>query len=134
MPNPNDVTIQACPFGGNTCRNGKRDDFEVNPLTQERFVCAKWVCLKGKDPQSEKILDNWMCSEQAAVFLLLENAQMTRHVQASVDKAANEVNAGNAMVFAAMSPEAQQRVVNAQPRLVERGPAPQLEEGKNGGT
>jgi hypothetical protein len=91
MQNGNQIIIQACPFNGKTCRNGKRDDFEVNPQTQEKFLCAKWICLKGSHPQNNEILDNWMCNEAAIPILLVENANMARQSRASVDKVANEI-------------------------------------------
>lgn len=97
------AVVQACPFGGKTCRNGKREDFAINPDTQERFVCAKWVNLRGKDPQSEKVFDNWMCSEAAVPTLLVEVAQMVRFNQASTDKVASEVRSHHVTFAAALN-------------------------------
>lgn len=117
MNNANSVTVQACPFGGKTCRNGKRDDFEVNPQTGEKYVCVKWICLKGKNPQTEEVFDSWMCSEAAVPMLLVENAQMTRHVAASTDKVANEVRNHHVTFLEVLNEKAQKRLLDADTRM-----------------
>lgn len=115
MLNANSVTVQACPFNGKTCRNGKREDFEINPQTSERFVCAKWICLKGKNPQTEEVFDNWMCNESAIPMLLVENAQMTRHSAASTDKVATEVRNHHVSFLDVIRAKSAPRLLDAEP-------------------
>lgn len=114
MRNPNEVTIQCCSLNGKICRNGKRDDFPVNEQTGERFICNEWVNVKGKDPQSDEIFDNWMCGRLATTKLLLEIAQMVRHNTASTDKVATEVNKHRKMFFHALNEETQGRLLEAE--------------------
>lgn len=56
-----------------------------------RHTCPKFVSLKGKDPQSGEHIESWGCVDTFLPKLLLENAQMSRHVAASVDKFRNAV-------------------------------------------
>jgi hypothetical protein len=117
MQDPNAVQIQACPYNGKRCVNGKRDDFDIHPVTGEKLVCANWIALRGKHPQSEEFIDKWMCGFSAAPILAVENAQMTRFVQASVDKTANEVAKHHATFLGALHPDAQKRLLDADPQM-----------------
>ncbi len=103
--------IQACYINGETCRNGKRDDFKIDPLTQEKYHCNKWVKLIGKDPQTGNDLDTWCCNEFAKIKLLLENSNMTRQVTAALDR-------NNNTLFSAFPDEVQQRVAKSNSNLI----------------
>lgn len=102
--------IQACSENGKVCRNGKRDDFEVDPRTGEKFLCNKWVKLTGTDPQSGQPIDTWCCAEWAKVRIMLENAQMVRQNIASTDKVANQVARSRAEFLGALPERARERL------------------------
>lgn len=106
--------IQSCYVNGKTCRNGKRSDFEVDPNTDEKPLCNKWVKLIGPDPQTGKEIETWCCSEFAKIKLALENSSMTRRVIASIDR-------NNQTFFSALPEQVQERVIknSAQPKLEE---------------
>ena len=69
--------MKKCPFVGKKC------------LEQG---CEFWTHLLGKDPQSEATIDKFGCAVAFLPILLVENAQMSRHTAASVDKVANLTN------------------------------------------
>jgi hypothetical protein len=110
--------IQACYINGEICRNGKRDDFKIDPQTGEKYHCNKWVLLRGADPQTGHPIDTWCCNEFAKIKLMMENAQMVRQGKASTDKVANEVARHHGTFLAAMPDELRDRVIRANPRLV----------------
>lgn len=114
--------IQACYINGKTCRNGKRDDFEINPATGERFHCNKWIKLVGYDPQTGQAIDTWCCSELAKIKIGLETAQMERQTGASVDKVANQIQRQRAEFLGALPTDAVERLEMNAPRLTPEAP------------
>ena len=121
MSDPTNVTIQCCSINGKVCRNGKREDFPVDERTGEKQFCNEWVNLKGKHPQSEEMVDRWMCGKLATILLLMEQAQQTRQVGASSDKIASEVRLQSETIYGLASDEARARLLNADPkRQIER--------------
>ena len=106
-------TIQCCSINGKVCRNGKREDFPADDRTGERFFCNEWVNVKGKDPQSDQTIDNWMCAKFASILLGLEQAQQTRQAGASADKVANEVRKHHATFFNALNDDVKGRLLEA---------------------
>lgn len=88
MQSESERLILVCPFNGQSCRNGKRKDFPDNEVG-EKSQCRFWTHLAGKDPQSNKVVDQWDCAIAWMPVLLTENAQMSRHTTASVDKMVN---------------------------------------------
>jgi len=81
----------ACPLNGQSCIDGIRDDFPVDPSTNRKITCRWWQHLFGKDPQSEKQIDTFDCAIAWLPTVVIEGAQMSRHTTASVDKLANQV-------------------------------------------
>ena len=62
-----------------------------------REVCHKcpWFTLvRGKNPQSEEMIDDWRCAVALLPMLLVENAQMTRQGNATMETFRNGVVAG----------------------------------------
>lgn len=114
------TVIQSCYINGKTCRNGKRDDFDVNPLTGEKVRCNKWIKLMGTDPQSGAHLEEWHCSEFWKIKLALENAQMVRQNTASTDKVANQIQRQRAEFYAALTDEARDSVRAGTPQITEQ--------------
>jgi hypothetical protein len=96
--------IQSCYINGKTCRNGKRDDFDVDPQTGEKSHCNKWIKLVGMDPQTGQQIDTWCCNEFAKIKLMLENSNQQRQTAASMDKHTN-------VFIQALPPIAAQRVM-----------------------
>ena len=77
MPEPKVV----CPLGGK-CKEIK-DNVEC--------ICAWYVKLVGKDPQSEKTIDQWGCAMAWLPVMLVEVSQTNREVSAIVTSARDEI-------------------------------------------
>lgn len=56
--------------------------------------CVWYVCLKGKDPQSEKAIDEWKCSMAWMPIMLVENAQTNRGQTKALESFRNEMVKG----------------------------------------
>ncbi len=80
----------ACPLNGKQCLDGTREDFPANAVGG-KMKCRWWQHLAGKDPQSEKTIDQFDCAIAWMPVVTIEGAQMGRQTGASVDKVANEV-------------------------------------------
>lgn len=100
--------IQSCYVNGKTCRNGKRDDFNIDSNTGEKFYCNKWVKLLGQDPQTGKDIETWCCAEFAKIKLMLENSFRTRQVTSALDR-------NNNTFFSALPENIQRRIVEKLP-------------------
>lgn len=82
----------ACPLNGKLCIDGSREDFPSDDVGG-KVKCRWWQHLAGKDPQSEKVIDQFDCAIAWMPTVTIEGAQMSRQTGASVDKVANEVAA-----------------------------------------
>lgn len=80
----------ACPLNGKLCVDGSREDFPETKVGG-KVKCRWWQHLAGKDPQSEKMIDQFDCAIAWLPITTVESAQMARQTSASVDKVANEV-------------------------------------------
>lgn len=80
----------ACPLNGKLCIDGTREDFPKNEVGG-LVKCRWWQHLAGKDPQTEKMVDQYDCAVAWLPTVGIEGAQMSRQTGASVDKVANEV-------------------------------------------
>lgn len=57
----------------------------------ELHACPAWVCIAGKNPQSEEIVNQWNCSQfHWAPLLMIENSQQQRQTAAAVESLRNE--------------------------------------------
>jgi hypothetical protein len=56
--------------------------------------CPWWTLVRGKNPQSEEMIDDWRCAVALLPMLLVENAQMTRQGTAAMETFRNGVVAG----------------------------------------
>jgi hypothetical protein len=83
---------QTCSVNGKLCINGIRSDFENDPIICRPRLCNKWIKLIGKDPQTEKHIEEFCCNEWGKIKIGLENCQMLRFNTASLDKVANETH------------------------------------------
>ncbi len=92
MIDPATKIAYACPLNGKLCIDGTREDFPTNDVGG-KVKCRWWQHLAGKDPQSEKIIDQFDCAIAWLPTVGIEGAQMSRQTGASVDKVANEIAA-----------------------------------------
>jgi hypothetical protein len=92
MIEPSSKNECACPLNGKLCVDGTREDFPKNTVGG-LVKCRWWQHLAGKDPQSEKMVDQFDCAVAWLPVTSIEGAQMSRQAAASVDKVANEVAA-----------------------------------------
>lgn len=90
MQNTETRKTMVCPLNGKLCLEGKREDFPRDQVDNV-LTCRWWVHLFGKDPQTEKILDQFDCSIAWLPITTTETSQMTNQNSASVDKVANEI-------------------------------------------
>jgi hypothetical protein len=75
---------QTCPLG-----------FECEEVKDNQIYKCRWyVSLKGKDPQSEEIIDNWNCAMAWIPILLVENSQTNRGQTQAIESFRNETIKG----------------------------------------
>ena len=70
---------------GGICPLHKKD------MSQVCHKCPWWTMVRGKNPQSEEMIDDWRCAIAILPMLLVENAQMTRQGNAAMQSFRNEV-------------------------------------------
>lgn len=70
-----------CPFGS------KCEEIKDNRM----FRCRFYTLVRGKNPQSEEMLEEWNCSLAWLPMLLIENAQTNRGVTRALESFRNEV-------------------------------------------
>ena len=75
------------------------DEGPVCPLhkvdvSQVCHKCPWWTRLIGKNPQSEEMIDDWRCAVAQLPMLLIENAQVTRQGNATMETFRNGVISG----------------------------------------
>ena len=56
--------------------------------------CPWWTQVRGKNPQTEEIIDEWRCAVAFLPMLLIENAQQNRQTGAALESFRNEVVSG----------------------------------------
>jgi len=78
-------TILTCPLG-HTCEKAVDGAIER---------CAWYTNIKGKDPQSEEIIDQWKCAMAWQPILLIENTAQSRGTGAAVESFRNEMLKSN---------------------------------------
>lgn len=54
-------------------------------------TCEWWVQVRGKNPQSEEIIDRWGCAIAWLPMLTIENSQMQRQTGGAVESFRNEM-------------------------------------------
>lgn len=82
-----------------------------------QLECAWFMKIKGKDPQSEKEIEEWRCSIAWMPMLMIENSQQQRGTQAAVESfrnemvKANEVGQRVLLAAAGVPPQAQTMIL-----------------------
>jgi hypothetical protein len=61
----------------------------------KQLDCAWFLKIAGKDPQSQKEIDEWGCSMAWLPILMIENSQMQRQTGAAVESFRNEMVKSN---------------------------------------
>lgn len=80
-------TKLTCPLGS-----------ECETIKDNQLHRCKWyVALKGKDPQSEAIIDDWQCAMYWLPILLVENAQTNRGQTQALESFRNEMVRGQSI-------------------------------------
>ena len=105
-----------CPLMRGVCINGFVKGMPESE-TGERTTCAFFIQLAGKDPQTEETINDPGCSIHFLPIIHLEGNQFIRQATASTDKVASEVQKHHATFIGALSPEAQSRLLDADPRI-----------------
>ena len=90
MIDPATKTEWACPLNGKLCVDGSREDFPENKVGG-KVKCRWWQHVAGKDPQSEKQIDQWDCAIAWMPTIGIEGAQQSRQCGATMDKVTNQV-------------------------------------------
>ncbi len=93
-------------------------------LSEKKQGCIGNECewfrhLTGLNPQTGQPTDEWSCAIGWLPLLLVEVAKTNRETTASTDKVANQVNKGRAEFLGALSEEAQKRLINADPKIMQ---------------
>jgi hypothetical protein len=57
--------------------------------------CPWWTMVRGKNPQTEEMIDDWRCAVALLPMLLVEGAQMSRQTGAAVESFRNEMVKAN---------------------------------------
>jgi hypothetical protein len=70
---------------GMTCPLWRRD------MSKVCHTCEWWICVTGKNPQSEEIVNEWGCAIKWLPMLTVENSQMQRQTGAAVESFRNEM-------------------------------------------
>jgi hypothetical protein len=85
------------------------DEGMICPLHKEDMSkvchrCPWWFMVRGKDPQSEKQIDQWGCAIGFLPILLIEGTQQTHQAGAAIESLRNVVDStGNNLVSLAMN-------------------------------
>lgn len=74
----------TCPLGAEC------EEIKDNKLHR----CRWYVALAGKDPQSEKVIDDWQCAMYWMPILSVENAQTNRGQTQALESFRNEMVKG----------------------------------------
>lgn len=109
-----------CPLMKGVCVNGFVKGMPESE-DGDRTTCAFFIKLAGKNPQTGEIVDDPGCSIAFMPIIALEGNQHTRQVAASTDKVATEVRKQHATFLVALGPEAQTRLLDADPRIKQEG-------------
>lgn len=94
-------TIPTCPLG-NECETVKAGKIHR---------CRWYMNVRGKDPQSEDIIDRWDCALVWQVVAAIENTQNVRGMTAATESFRNEMVNGqqqfNSLLATAMTQRSQ---------------------------
>jgi hypothetical protein len=75
--------------------------------------CPWWTLVRGKNPQTEEMIDDWRCAIGLLPMLLIENAQVSRGTTVAMETFRN----GVVQAVGVAVDIANRRVSDAQPRI-----------------
>lgn len=117
----------SCHINGLPCIEGIREDFKKDAHGHQ-LKCRQWVHLYGKDPQSEKMIDQFDCSFAWVPVTTIEGSQMTRQLTSTLDAHRSEMQQNFGQVAKAVTDGL--RAVASRPITIISAPAvPQIENG-----
>jgi hypothetical protein len=85
-----------------------------NPCRQ--LECAWFLKISGKDPQSNKEIDEWGCSMAWLPIMMIENSQQQRSTSAAVESFRNEMVKANEATTRALL--ASNNIIENKPKLI----------------
>jgi hypothetical protein len=85
-----------------------------NPCRQ--LECAWFLKISGKDPQSNKDIDEWGCSMAWLPIMMIENSQQQRSTGAAVESFRNEMVKANETTIRALLTS--NNVIEQKPKLI----------------
>jgi hypothetical protein len=85
-----------------------------NPCRQ--LECAWFLKISGKDPQSNKDIDEWGCSMAWLPIMMIENSQQQRSTGAAVESFRNEMVKANETTTRALLTS--NNVIEQKPKLI----------------
>ena len=93
----------------------RADEGGICPLHKKDMstVCHKcpwWTLVRGKNPQSEEMIDDWRCAVALLPMLLVENAQQGRATGAAVETLRNSLVQGVIDAVGIAATQAQRRL------------------------
>jgi hypothetical protein len=75
--------------------------------------CPWWTLVRGKNPQSEEMIDDWRCAIALLPMLLVENSQVQRQTGAAVETFRNGMVKGVIDAVGEAAAGAQRRLIDA---------------------
>lgn len=114
---PEKVWKQYCPLMKGICIDGFVKGQMPENEAGERTKCAFFIVLGGVNPQDSTPVNDPGCSIHWLPIIFLEGNQFLRSVVATTDKVATEVRNHHATFLGALSAEAKQRLMDADPRI-----------------
>ncbi len=87
------------------------NDFEYCPLIKKKCIrhkCAWYTQVRGRDPNTDKEVDQWGCAVAWLPMLLIENASQSRSTGAAVESFRNTMVSQNQKALEEMQKAANQ--------------------------
>ena len=81
-----------------------------------QLECAWFLKISGKDPQSNKDIDEWGCSMAWLPIMMIENSQQQRSTGAAVESFRNEMVKANETTTRALLTS--NNVIEQKPKLI----------------
>lgn len=124
----------TCPYNGEICCDGVRDDFKPNDKGIKK-QCRLWTSIKGKNPQGEDVIDFFDCAHAWVPVVTIEASQMTRQNTATMQEFRNETHEGLQKMGGALKSAAIafNDMAQVQREMLEAVPLPSLENKENNG-
>lgn len=97
---------------GELCPLWKKD------VSKVCHTCPWFTLLRGKDPQSEKEIDEWACAIAFGPILACEVSQRTNQLGAAIESFRNEMKKDNAVMIQIEAAKMEQSSVRQLPKVI----------------